>query len=61
VLERHADQGMELLHMMTLVNKAVAHDFQSDTDKAYSSGMKQMPSMVSMLTKNVYFSKPKKA
>ena len=49
---------MELMHMMTIVQKAVAYDFESCTDSEFSSGRKQMPSMVSMLTKNVYF-KPK--
>ena len=55
VLDTHALEGMELQHMMTLVNKAVAFDFESSTDRDYSTGMKQMPSMVSMLTKFVYF------
>ncbi|XP_064611160.1 caspase-3-like isoform X2 [Liolophura sinensis] len=50
---------LELQHMMTQVNRMVAYDFESCTDEEWSSRCKQMPSMVSMLTRYVYF-KPKK-
>ncbi|XP_013414929.1 caspase-3 isoform X1 [Lingula anatina] len=48
-------QEMELLQMMTLVNKVVAEEFASDTGYEYNSGMKQIPTIVSRLTKFVYF------
>lgn len=41
--------------MLTLVNEIVANDFESDTDSEYTSHMKQMPCIVSMLTKQVFF------
>lgn len=57
VLQQHSDT-VELMHLMTLVNKLVAYEFQSCTDSEFTSNMKQMPSMVSTLTKLAYF-KPK--
>jgi hypothetical protein len=57
VLHEHGDT-MEALQMMTLVNKVVAYDFESCTDEEFTSGMKQVPCIVSTLTKLLYF-KPK--
>jgi len=50
------EQGttMELTHMLTLVNKVVAYDFESCTDDDFTSGMKQVPCIVSTLTKLLY-------
>jgi hypothetical protein len=57
VLREHGDE-MEILNMMTLVNRIVAYDFESCTDDEFTSNMKQVPCIVSMLTKQVFF-KPK--
>jgi len=45
---------MELSHMLTLVNKVVAYDFESCTDDEFTSRMKQVPCVVSTLTKLLY-------
>ncbi|KAI0242722.1 Caspase-7 [Lamellibrachia satsuma] len=57
VFEQHGS-SIDLLQMMTLVNKIVAYDFESCTDDNFTSQMKQVPCIVSMLTKQVFF-KPK--
>lgn len=54
VFRQHA-YTMDVLHMLTLVNKVVAYDFESFTDKEFNSGMKQVPCIVSTLTKLFYF------
>jgi caspase 7 len=46
---------MDVLQMLTLVNKVVAYDFESYTDEDFNSGMKQVPCIVSTLTKLCYF------
>lgn len=58
ILENHGED-MELMHMLTLVNHIVAYDFESCTNEEFTSKKKQMPCIVSMLTKYVYF-RPKK-
>ena len=55
VIKEHGTE-MELLQLMTLVHKIVAYEFESCTDDDFTSNMKQVPSLVSMLTKQVYFS-----
>lgn len=57
VFEQHG-RSVELLQMMTLVNKIVAYDFESCTDEEFTSHMKQVPCIVSMLTRQFFF-KPK--
>lgn len=57
VLHQHGD-GLELMQLMTLVNKLVAYEFESCTDEDFTSGMKQVPCIVTTLTKLAYF-KPK--
>ena len=52
---REHGTAMELTHMLTLVNKMVAYDFESCTDDDFTSGMKQVPWVVSTLTKLLYF------
>ncbi len=47
-------EKMELMEMMTLVNKEVAHKYMTPT-----TYVKQMPCFTSMLTKQVFFT-PKK-
>ena len=58
VLENYGTK-MELLHMLTHVNRIVAYEFASCSDKEFSDYMKQMPCLVSMLTRYVHF-RPKK-
>ncbi len=55
---------MELMAMMTLVNREVAYKFRSFTLEPSTTNMKQMPCFTSMLTKQVFFrpnNKPKPA
>jgi len=54
VFQEHADE-MELMQMMTLVNKVVAFEFASCTDDDFTTNMKQVPCMASTLTKQVFF------
>ncbi|XP_053666892.1 caspase-like [Anopheles marshallii] len=47
---------MELLQLLTAVSRRVAYDYQSNVPQRETmDAMKQMPSVVSMLTKLVYF------
>ncbi|KAK0043784.1 caspase-3 [Biomphalaria pfeifferi] len=46
---------MDLLTMMTRVNKKVAYDFQSNANKEHMNNKKQIPCITSMLTKDVFF------
>lgn len=50
---------LELMSLMTLVNKIVAYEFASCTDTEFTNNMKQVPCMASTLTKLTYF-KPAK-
>lgn len=58
VLENYGTK-MELLHMLTHVNRIVAYEFASCSDKEFTDAMKQMPCLVSALTRYVHF-RPKK-
>ena len=51
-------ETMDLLTMMTRVNKKVAYEFESRTGKEFMNQKKQIPCITSMLTKEVRF-KPK--
>nr|QLI42792.1 caspase-3-like protein [Onchidium reevesii] len=46
---------MDVLTMMTRVNKKVAYDFQSNASSQSMNRKKQIPCITSMLTKDVYF------
>ncbi|XP_061132680.1 caspase-3-like [Syngnathus typhle] len=48
---------LELMHIMTRVNYKVATHFESNSDHLGFTGKKQIPCIVSMLTKDVYFPK----
>lgn len=48
----------ELMKLLTAVNRRVAYNFESNTNDKEMSGKRQIPCIVSMLTKEVYF-KPK--
>jgi len=50
--------SMELLHVLTAVNRKVAYHYESNADQASMSGKRQIPCVLSMLTKELYF-KPK--
>lgn len=58
VLAKHW-RDMDLLTIMTRVNKKVAFEFESKTGKEFMNQKKQIPCITSMLTKEVIF-KPKK-
>ncbi|XP_036407021.1 caspase-3-like [Megalops cyprinoides] len=47
---------LEVMQIMTRVNNKVALEFESSTDSPWSDGRKQIPCIVSMLTKELYFS-----
>jgi hypothetical protein len=54
VLSQYGSE-MEILQMLTLVNKIVAYEFESCTDHEFTSGLKQVPCVVSTLTKQLFF------
>lgn len=53
-LQRHATE-LELMQIMTRVNHRVALDFESSSNLPGFSAKKQIPCIVSMLTKDFYF------
>uniref|UniRef100_A0A8C6TYA8 Caspase-3 n=1 Tax=Neogobius melanostomus TaxID=47308 RepID=A0A8C6TYA8_9GOBI len=55
ILEKNQD--LELMQIMTRVNGKVAYHFESSSSLPDYGGKKQMPSIVSMLTKEFYFPK----
>uniref|UniRef100_A0A3B3ZG64 Caspase-3 n=1 Tax=Periophthalmus magnuspinnatus TaxID=409849 RepID=A0A3B3ZG64_9GOBI len=55
VLEKHRD--LELMQIMTRVNRKVAYHFESSSNLPGFSGKKQIPCIVSMLTKEFFFPK----
>ncbi|XP_064625664.1 caspase-3-like [Lineus longissimus] len=58
VLQEHGTD-LDMLTMMTRVNMKVAYEFESNAAKEYMNRKKQIPCIVSMLTKDLYFT-PKK-
>uniref|UniRef100_A0A1I8G028 CASPASE_P20 domain-containing protein n=1 Tax=Macrostomum lignano TaxID=282301 RepID=A0A1I8G028_9PLAT len=46
---------VEFMRVMTRVNRAVAYEFESHTNNPHLDRKKQVPSIVSMLTKELYF------
>ncbi|CAL1529194.1 unnamed protein product [Lymnaea stagnalis] len=54
VFRRHW-KDMDLMTMMTRVNKRVAYDFESRAAREFMNRKKQIPCITSMLTKDVYF------
>lgn len=55
MLEAHSN--LELMQVMTRVNRKVAYHFESSSNLPGFSGKKQIPCIVSMLTKELYFPK----
>ena len=47
----------EIMWILTRVNRVVAYNFQSDPGKGFQhmEGMKEMPSVVTQLTNQLYF------
>lgn len=56
MLSKYAKQ-LEIMQIMTRVNHKVALDFESSTNMPGFSGKKQIPCIVSMLTKELHFPK----
>ncbi|XP_046376831.1 caspase-3-like isoform X1 [Haliotis rufescens] len=54
VLEKYGHK-LDLMTMMTRVNKLVAYDFESNASKEFMNRKKQIPCITSMLTKDLYF------
>ncbi|ESO89044.1 hypothetical protein LOTGIDRAFT_106792 [Lottia gigantea] len=52
---RKYGQKLDLMTLMTRVNKLVAYNFESNASKEYMTNKKQIPCITSMLTKDVYF------
>nr|ULM60727.1 caspase-3 [Pampus argenteus] len=57
MLQRYSGE-LELLQIMTRVNRKVAVHFESNSNLPGFSSKKQIPCIVSMLTKDFYFPKP---
>lgn len=55
MISKHGKQ-LELQHIMTRVNHKVAVEFESVSNSPGFDKKKQIPCIVSMLTKEVYFS-----
>ncbi|XP_030047368.1 caspase-3 [Microcaecilia unicolor] len=56
MLNQHADK-LELMHILIRVNRKVALEFESSSPCPGFNAMKQIPCIVSMLTKELYFTK----
>lgn len=56
MLQRHRTE-LELMQIMTRVNRKVALNFESASNLPGFSAKKQIPCIVSMLTKDFYFPK----
>ena len=54
MMERYATQ-LDFLRILTRVNHEVAYEFESNAAQAHMTRKKQVPSVVSMLTKDLYF------
>lgn len=50
----------EIMQLLTRVNRTVAEEFESRAKNPEHSGKKQIPSIVSMLTRELYFTQKKK-
>ncbi|XP_026349955.1 caspase-7 [Ursus americanus] len=54
ILNEHG-KSLEILHILTRVNNRVARHFESQSDDPHFHEKKQIPCVVSMLTKELYF------
>lgn len=57
ILNEHGKQ-LEIMQILTRVNDMVARHFESQCDDPRFNEKKQIPCMVSMLTKELFFSRP---
>ncbi|CAO2585906.1 CASP7 [Lemmus lemmus] len=57
ILNEHGKK-LEIMQILTRVNDMVARHFESQTDDPHFNGKKQIPCMVSTLTKELFFSQP---
>jgi len=48
-------KSLEIMQMLTMVNRKVAYNYESCTNDQAANGKKQIPCIVSMLTKELYF------
>jgi len=59
MIERYGDK-LDFVSLLTRVNYEVAYEFESNAAQAHMTRKKQVPSIVSMLTKDLYLTpKPK--
>ena len=54
-LNEYATKGVDLVRILTRACNDVAVTCESKASEAYMTGKKQMPSIVSMLRKEIYF------
>ncbi|XP_078453593.1 caspase-3-like isoform X1 [Lampetra planeri] len=59
VLKESANSNLELMQLLTRVNRKVAYDYISFSSDTHFSGKKQIPCIVSMLTKEFHFPSPR--
>ncbi|XP_078579967.1 caspase-7-like [Branchiostoma floridae x Branchiostoma japonicum] len=55
VLREHGKSGLEVMQILTRVNRTVATQFESRTREEKMNRKKQIPCIMSMLTKELYF------
>merc|ERR1719419_16664 len=55
MMSKYGKEGVELQHIMTRVNHKVAVEFESVSNSPGFDARKQIPCIVSMLTKEMYF------
>ncbi|XP_035669569.1 caspase-7-like isoform X2 [Branchiostoma floridae] len=55
VLKEHGKSGLEVMQILTRVNRTVATQFESRTREEKMNRKKQIPCIMSMLTKELYF------
>lgn len=60
MMEKFRDKPLDFLSLLTRVNYEVAYAFESNASQAYMSRKKQVPSIVSMLTKDLFLTPKKK-
>jgi len=51
---------LDFVSLLTRVNYEVAYEFESNAAQAHMTRKKQVPSIVSMLTKELYFTRKSK-
>jgi len=54
MLTQYRDKPLDFVSLLTRVNHEVAYAFESNAAQVYMTHKKQVPSIVSMLTKDLY-------